>query len=175
MAAQDFSAIIARIREVLTDGAVVVRRGIPVGQFRWTTGRDEPTRLPASAGNLPTVDVVIADVRDSEGTPGNESGDWWLLEIRAVVSVVYQFGGGNALPFPGGGERQSVLTRASNDSLRIRGVLSYPENLSRDAGGNDTGLCSGHLQYVGTEGEFLDSAYVARHTFLGRVEITPPV
>lgn len=175
MAATDFTALVARIREVLCEGAVCVKRTIPPSTFRWTPGREALRDMPPSAGDLPTIDVEILSLRNSEGTPGNESGDWFLYECDVVVSVLYGFEGGDYLPFPDGSERASVTTRAANDAHRIRACLGYPGNLDRAESANrdETGLCSGLLEYQRSESDWTDDTHIARHTFLARVEIEP--
>lgn len=180
MAAESFTPLVERICEVLCDGALGVARSIRAGQFRRTTGRVAPNQQPPSAGDKPTIDVEIIATRDSEGTPGNESGDWWLVEADVVVSVTYAYLGGNALAVPNGGDRTSLTTRAANDGIRIRGALGYPGNLDRATGGGpeargfETGLCSGLLEWRETESDWQDKTLVVRHRFLGRVELTPP-
>lgn len=172
-AAPNFTAILDRIREVLTDGATVTRRGIQAGQFRWSPGRDDPRDMPASMGDTPTVGVELPDLADSEGTPSNESGDWFLIEIALVVSVTYAALGGDYLPAPDGGDRHSLTVRAANDAIRIRGALGYPGNLQFTEKGAATGLSSHLLEWRGSSSEWLDTTMIARHRFLARVEINP--
>lgn len=180
MAAKDFTPLVERICEVLCDGPPGISRAIPRGTFRRTTGRVSPEKQPPSAGDKPTIDVEIVATRNSEATPGNESGDWWLVEADVVVSVTYAFLGGNNLPVPKGGDRTSLTARAANDGLRIRAVLNYPGNVDRaykggpDARGYETGLCSGLLEWRETEREWEEQTLVVRHRFLARVEIEPP-
>lgn len=179
MAAADFTALVERIREVLTEGAAgTIRRCPPKGTFRWSTGRVAAQAQPPSAGDTPTVCVEFLEVRDGEGSPANELADWWIVEVDLGIDVVYPFGGGNYLRPPSGGDRHSLTVRAANDLVLIRAALCTPNNLSDvDRGtttGTETGLVSGLLEYRQSTPDWQESTLVVRHTFLARVQIEAP-
>lgn len=174
MSASDLTPLVTRLREVLTESPAGLTR--PVDQsvcgFRWSPGRVAPRDMPPSGA--PSLTVEIVSMENAAGTPGNETADWWLIDVALVVWVSYHAAGGDYLPMPDGGEIHSLASRFARDALVIRGVLNHPENLATTEAGADTGLVSGLLQWVRSESIDAEPLRLGRHEFRGQVEITPP-
>lgn len=175
MAAADFTALVERIREVLTEGAAgTIRRCPPKGTFRWSTGRVEARELPPSAGDTPTVCVELIEIREAPDAPADELSNWHLYDVELAIDVVYRHGGGNYLRPPDGGDRHSLGPRAGNDMhLLIRPAVCAPNVMDRsDRLGADTGVVEFIYRRSGME--WLDSTLVARHVFDVKVQIEAP-
>lgn len=168
-----FTAIRARIREVLQDGEGLIRTVTQgrVGGDYWSGAPAEVWKPRALI--RPRIDVLIDNYGPHSATgPGNHS----LRVYQAEATVVSAY----LLPEPvlGDTARDAAIATAEQDGEVIAQALSWPGNLHATEGGTVTGIIGGCLTFAGWsvgELDWNERTLVTNTRFTFHVSVTAAV
>lgn len=171
MANIDFVAIRKRLREVLDDGAGLLRT-ISAGRFTgdyWTGAAS----LPARALSLQKPRFTLPFIPSTRAGGLSEIGSIALYEIRPTIECEY------TLPpvVESDTARDAVLAQAEQDGDVFRQALGWGANLVATEAGAPTGIIDG-LAFEGTASRLEDweaGRLIVVHSYRGFVEVTMTV
>lgn len=137
-----FRPLLTRIREVVLNGLGTGSRTIPAGTFSVEAGefRNEDDALARGVLSKPQAVARIESLSRNSGM--NENSSFVMVDLSFVVDVAYH---SNADLMAS--ERAAIEVQVNNDVTRIRKALNNPTALERTSAGDETGLCSGLLDW----------------------------
>ncbi len=174
MAFVDHDAILTAIREICDSGTGNIRT-IAAARFQGGAYRGQsPGSEALYSLAAPTFRTAITGQRRHPDSPPITS-TLGLYEIDVQIEVIRTLELRHKLT---DSIRDDAKALAANDADVLAQALSWPGNLTQTSGADPTGLVSGYLAYISSDGgdiilsDDINGRIVSTHNFTGIVQVT---